>query len=78
MLQAERLWKWVVLRDYFAGNFMWTGHRLPGREHLAVQGVCLRRVDITGHPKDAYYLYQSLWTDGPVLHLFPHWNWPGR
>jgi beta-galactosidase len=25
MLQAERLWKWVTLNDYFAGNFMWTG-----------------------------------------------------
>ena len=25
MLQAERLWKWVALHDYFAGNFMWTG-----------------------------------------------------
>ena len=35
-------------------------------------------MDITGRPKDAYYLYQSLWTDRPVLHLFPHWNWPGR
>jgi beta-galactosidase len=35
-------------------------------------------LDITGHPKDSYYLYQSLWTDRPVLHLFPHWNWAGR
>ena len=23
-------------------------------------------------------LYQSLWTDRPVLRLFPHWTWPGR
>ena len=35
-------------------------------------------MDITGHPKDAYYLYRSLWTDSPVLRLFPHWNWSGR
>jgi beta-galactosidase len=35
-------------------------------------------MDITGHPKDAYYLYQSLWTEKPVLRLFPHWNWAGR
>ncbi len=31
-----------------------------------------------GQPKDSYYFYQSQWTDQPVLHLFPHWNWPGR
>jgi beta-galactosidase len=35
-------------------------------------------MDITGHPRDSYYFYQSLWTDRPVLHVFPHWNWPGR
>jgi beta-galactosidase len=35
-------------------------------------------MDITGAPKDMYYLYLSLWTAQPVLHLFPHWNWPGR
>lgn len=32
-------------------------------------------VDLAGFPKDAYYLYQSEWTDKPVLHVFPHWNW---
>jgi beta-galactosidase len=36
-------------------------------------------LDLAGFPKDAYYLYQSEWTDKPVLHLFPHWNWkPGQ
>ena len=32
-------------------------------------------MDLAGFPKDAYYLYQSRWTDKPVLHLLPHWNW---
>jgi beta-galactosidase len=35
-------------------------------------------LDITGRPKDSYFLYQSLWTDRPVLHLLPHWNWRGH
>ena len=26
--------------------------------------------------KDAYYLYQSMFTNKNVLHIFPHWNWP--
>jgi len=30
-----------------------------------------------GFPKDSFYYYQSWWTEKPVLHLFPHWNWPG-
>jgi beta-galactosidase len=78
MLQAERLWKWVTLNDYFAGNFMWTGIDYLGESTWPFKGFASGAMDITGIPKDAYYLYQSLWTDRPVLRLFPHWNWPGR
>jgi beta-galactosidase len=78
MLGAERLWKWVTLHDYFAGDFMWTGIDYLGESTWPFKGFGSGAMDITGHPKDAYYLYQSLWTDRPVLHLFPHWNWPGR
>ena len=78
MLQAERLWKWVTLNDYFAGSFMWTGIDYLGESTWPFKGFASGAMDITGYPKDSYYLYQSLWTDRPVLHLFPHWTWPGR
>src|SRR5438876_3251484 len=78
MLQAERRWKWVAMRDYFAGDFLWTGIDYLGESIWPFKGFASGALDITGHPKDAYYLYQSLWTDQPVLHLFPHWNWTGR
>jgi beta-galactosidase len=35
-------------------------------------------VDLAGFPKDRYYLYQSVWTSEPMVHILPHWNWPGR
>ena len=35
-------------------------------------------MDLCGFPKDNYYYYKSWWSDQAVLHLFPHWNWPGR
>ncbi len=78
MLAAERRWKWVTLNDYFAGDFMWTGIDYLGEATWPFKGFGSGVMDITGRPKDSYYLYQSLWTDRPVLHLFPHWNWPGR
>ena len=78
MLQAERLWKWITLNDYYAGNFMWTGVDYLGESTWPYKGFASGAMDITGLPKDVYYLYQSLWTPGPVLRLFPHWNWPGR
>ena len=32
-------------------------------------------VDLTGFPKDRYYYYQSRWTEKPMVHILPHWNW---
>jgi beta-galactosidase len=78
LLQAERLWKWIEMRDWFSGNFMWTGIDYLGESTWPFKGFPSGALDITGGPKDAYFLYQSLWTTGPVLRLFPHWNWPGR
>lgn len=34
-------------------------------------------VDLCGFPKDRFYLYQSQWTEKPMIHLLPHWNWKG-
>ncbi|HVO34657.1 MAG TPA: DUF4982 domain-containing protein, partial [Gemmatimonadales bacterium] len=78
MIQAERHWKWVALHDYFAGDFMWTGIDYLGESFWPFKGFGSGAIDITGRPKDSYYLWQSQWTDRPVLHLLPHWNWPGR
>ncbi|HEY3594645.1 MAG TPA: beta-galactosidase GalB [Polyangiaceae bacterium] len=35
-------------------------------------------VDLAGFPKDRYFLYQSVWSTKPMVHLLPHWNWAGR
>ena len=78
MMTAERLWKWITMRDYFSGNFMWTGVDYLGESTWPFKGFASGALDIVGHPKDGYFLYQSLWTPAPVLHLFPHWNWAGR
>ena len=34
-------------------------------------------VDLCGFPKDRFYLYQSQWTDEPMVHVL-HWNWSGK
>jgi beta-galactosidase len=36
-------------------------------------------VDLCGFKKDRFYLYQARWRpDLPMVHLLPHWNWPGQ
>lgn len=67
--------------DYLSGMFVWTGFDYLGEPTpygWPARSSYFGIVDLAGLPKDAYWLYQSQWTDEPVLHVFPHWNWaPG-
>jgi len=78
MIDVEQLWKFVRLHDYVSGDFMWTGIDYLGEAFWPSRGASMGVIDSCGFPKDGFYFYQSQWTDTPVLHLFPHWNWKGR
>jgi beta-galactosidase len=63
---------------FMAGIFIWTGWDYLGEPTpywWPARSSYFGIIDLAGFPKDAYYLYQSVWTNKPVLHLFPHWNW---
>jgi beta-galactosidase len=78
MIRAEQLWKFVSSRDYVIGDFMWTGIDYLGESFWPSVNSGAGVLDLCGFPKDGFYFYQSQWTDEPMLHLFPHWSWPGR
>lgn len=66
---------------YMAGEFIWTGFDYIGEPTpygWPARSSYFGIVDLCGFPKDRYWLYQSQWTDKPVLHILPHWNWQGR
>jgi beta-galactosidase len=77
-LDTEQLWKFVRTHDYVAGDFMWTGIDYIGESGWPNRGNTAGCIDSCGFPKDGFYFYQSQWTEKPMLHLFPHWNWKGR
>jgi beta-galactosidase len=77
-IDAEQLWKFVRTYDYVAGDFMWTGIDYLGEASWPMKGSTAGVIDTCGFKKDGFYFYQSQWTDRPVLHLFPHWNWKGK
>ena len=77
---AEGWWSFCNARPWLAGGFVWTGFDYRGEPspngwpNISSQyGI----IDTCGFPKDTFFYYQSWWTTKPVLHLFPHWNWPG-
>ena len=78
---VENAWPPIAEKDYLAGGFVWTGFDYKGEPRpfgWPVVNSHYGFMDICGFPKDSYYYYKSWWTDKPVLHLFPHWNWPGK
>jgi beta-galactosidase len=78
---AVKSWAPVATRDFIGGGFVWAGFDYKGEpnpfgwpcinSHLGLMDIC-------GFPKDMYYYYQAAWTNAPVLHVFPHWNWAGQ
>ena len=77
---AEGWWSFCDANPWLSGGFIWTGFDYRGEPspngwpNISSQyGI----IDTCGFPKDSFYYYQSWWTTKPLLHLFPHWNWPG-
>ena len=78
---TEQAWQAVAERTWMAGGFVWAGFDYRGEPTpFAWPAVSSQYaiLDTCGFPKDVFYYYQSWWTDQPVLHLFPHWNWTGQ
>ena len=78
----EETWDVVKHTPYVGGQYIWTGFDYIGEPTpygFPARSSYFGIIDLAGFPKDVYYMYQSEWTDKPVLHLFPHWNWiPGE
>jgi beta-galactosidase len=78
---AEDWWSFFAARPWLSGGFVWTGFDYRG-EPTPYDWPCVNShfgvLDTCGFPKDNFYCYQAWWTDKPVLHLLPHWNWPGK
>lgn len=78
---AETWWKLAAENDFWLGGFVWTGFDYRGEptpyewpninSHFGIMDMC-------GFPKNIYYYYQSWWTDKDVIHISPHWTWPGK
>jgi beta-galactosidase len=78
MIRAEQLWKFIAVRPFVIGDFMWTGVDYLGEARWPAKAAYSGVIDRSDVCKDGYYFYQSQWVGEPVLHLLPHWNWPGR
>jgi beta-galactosidase len=80
-LSIEEGWKHVQARPWMAGMCVWTGFDYRGETTPfgwpAISSQ-FGMLDTTGVFKDSAWYLKSVWTDTPMVHLLPHWTWPGR
>ena len=78
----RKAWKEIATRPFIAGAFVWTGFDYRGEPQpfeWPTASSSFGIMDLCGFPKAAYYIHQAQWVnDRPILHIVPHWNWPGR
>lgn len=78
MIDVEQRWRFTTAYDYVIGDFMWTGIDYYGESGWPSRGSQSGYLDNCGFPKDGYWFFKSIWSQEPVLHLLPHWNWEGH
>ncbi|MEY8351503.1 Ig-like domain-containing protein [Bacillus cereus] len=78
--RAETSWKMNRDREYILGEYIWTGFDYIGEptpyyNKFPSKSSYFGAIDTAGFEKDIFYFYQSQWSDKPMVHLLPHWNW---
>lgn len=76
---AEKSYAYDQDRAFVAGSFIWAGFDYIGEptpySSWPSKSSYFGAIDTAGFPKDVYYFYKSRWTQEPMVHLLPHWNW---
>ena len=78
LIDVEQRWRFTLAYDYVIGDFMWTGIDYYGESFWPSRGSTSGYLDNCGFKKDGFWFFKSIWSDEPVLHLLPHWNWAGH
>jgi beta-galactosidase len=75
-LSHEKEWRHIAERPFMAGGCMWSGIEYTGETNgWPVVTSQFGVLDLCRFKKDTYYYYLQEWTDKPMVHIFPHWNW---
>lgn len=77
-LGREKTWKYFMEREWHMGGFQWIA--FDHRGEAVWPRLCSQSgaIDLYLQRKDAFYQNQSLWSEKPMVHLLPHWNFSER
>lgn len=77
----DLVYSWNHYREkapFLGGMFVWSAFDYRGETfpwNWPAVTSSYGAMDFCGFEKDAYYYWKSLWSEQPMIHLLPHWNW---
>lgn len=76
-LGREKTWKFLMERPFVFGAYQWAA--VEHRGEALWPAICSKSgaLDLFLQKKGAFYQNKSHWTDEPMVHIVPHWNFPG-
>jgi beta-galactosidase len=76
-LGRERTWKFLMDRPYVIGGYQWAA--VEHRGEATWPAVCSKSgaLDLFLQKKGAFYQNLSHWSEAPMVHIVPHWNFRG-
>lgn len=76
-LGREKTWKFLMERPYILGCYQWAA--VEHRGEAMWPAVCSKSgaLDLFLQKKGAFYQNKSHWTEEPMVHIVPHWNFKG-
>lgn len=73
----EQTWKFIDERDWILGGYQWNAFEYRGEAVWPRQCSQSGSIDLFLQKKDSFYQNKSHFTDEPMVHMLPHWNWMG-
>lgn len=73
----EKTWKAIAEREYLLGGYQWIAFEHRGEAVWPRVCSISGAIDLYLQKKDAFYQNLSMWSDKPIVHLLPHWNFDG-
>ncbi len=76
-LGREKTWKFLMERPYVIGAYQWAAVEHRGEAVWPRMCSVSGAIDIFLQKKGAFYQNRSHWTEEPMVHIVPHWNFEG-
>lgn len=77
LVSREKTWKFIDSREWVMGGYQWISFDHRGEAVWPRLSSQSGAFDMFFQKKDAFYQNLSHWSDEPMVHLLPHWNFRG-